>query len=188
MRTRGAGPDRAAVGRLFEQHGDRLRRYLAGRVGPGHADDLLSEVFLAACRRWSSYDAGRGPEIAWLFGIATTAVRSHARDEARHLRRVLAQCADRPASTDESSEDSADRVDAQRRIRRLLPDLHLLDALDRDILLLVAWAGLTPTEVAASLDMPAATVRSRLHRARQRLRRVDAAHDLESLPSKGLPR
>ena len=188
MTTRASAADRASIGLLFEQHGERLRRYLAGRVGPGHADDLLSEVFLAACRRWSSYDAGRGPEIAWLFGIATTAIRSHARDEARHLRRVLAQCTDRPAGSAESSEDSADRVDAQRRIRRLLPDLQLLDALDRDILLLVAWAGLTPTEVAASLDMPAATVRSRLHRARQRLRRVDAAHDLESLPPKGLPR
>lgn len=175
--------NRAAVGVLFERHGDRLRRYLTGRVGPAHADDLLSEVFLAACRRWPAFDADRGSEIAWLFGIATTAVRGHARDEARHLRRVLAQCADRPHPA--TGDDADDRVDAQRRIRRLLPELKLLDAVDRDILLLVAWAGLTPTEVALSLDIPPGTVRSRLHRARQRLRRVDAAHDTEPTTTEG---
>lgn len=186
MRNKGSNPDRAAVGLLFERHGDRLRRYLAGRVGPTHADDLLSEVFLAACRRWPTFDADRGSEIAWLFGIATTAVRSHARDEARHLRRVLAHNADpsHPALAAESDE----RIDAERRIRRLVPDLKLLDPVDRDILLLVAWAGLTPTEVAASLDLPPGTVRSRLHRARQRLRRVDATRDLEPTPTEGSAR
>lgn len=186
MRTRGTATDRAAVGLLFERHGDRLRRYLAGRVGGTHADDVLSEVFLAACRRWPTFDPDQGSEIAWLFGIATTEVRSHARDEARHLRRVLAQCADRPQPT--PAEDTDDRVDAQRRIWRLVPDLNDLDSVDRDILLLVAWAGLTPTEVALSLDMPPATVRSRLHRARQRLRRVDAAHDLAPASTEGDPR
>lgn len=185
MTTRASAADRTTIGLLFERHGERLRRYLTGRVGPDHADDVLSEVFLAACRRWTGYDPGRGSEIAWLFGIATTAVRSHARDEARHLRRVLALCADRPVATGESSEDSADRIDAQRRLRRLLPDLRAIDPLDRDILLLVAWAGLTPTDVAASLGLPAATVRSRLHRARHRLRRIDAANDFDILATKG---
>ncbi|ACV80122.1 RNA polymerase sigma factor [Nakamurella multipartita] len=183
MTRRGTPASGAAVGVLFERHRDRLRRYLTGRVGPTHADDLLSEVFLAACRRWSSFDPDRGSELAWLFGIATTAIRSHARDEARHLRRILALSADRPQAG--GADESGDRVDAQRRIRRLLPDLKLLDPIDRDILLLIAWAGLSPAEVALSLDLPAATIRSRLHRARRRLRRVDATHDLEPEPSEG---
>ena len=77
-----------AVGVLFEQHGAAIRRYLVGRVGPSHADDLLAETFLAAHRRWATFDPARGSAIGWLFGIATNAVHSRARDEQRHLRRA----------------------------------------------------------------------------------------------------
>lgn len=62
------------------------------------------------------------------------------------------------------------RLDAALAVRRLVPDLLRLDVVDRDILLLNAWAGLSLTEVAAALDMPAGTIRSRLHRLRRDLR------------------
>lgn len=47
-----------------------------------------------------------------------------------------------------------------------------LSAPDRDVLLLVAWADLSYDEVAAALGVPVGTVRSRLHRARARVRAV----------------
>lgn len=55
--------------------------------------------------------------------------------------------------------------------------LDALDEVDRDVLLLVAWELLTPTEVASSLGMPAGTVRWRLHRARTQLRTALSQHD-----------
>lgn len=67
-------------------------------------------------------------------------------------------------------DDVAARVDAQRRVRQLSAALHALSDADRDVLLLIAWGGLTAPEVADALAIPAGTVRSRLHRARSQLR------------------
>lgn len=176
--------DNSEVALLFEHHQATIWRYLAGRVGPAHVDDLVAETFLVAHRRWHTFDAERGPAIAWLFGIATRTVHSHARDEQRHLRRIRAVAGaqvDAPAA-----DETIDQVDAHRRLQRLVPDLITLDVIDRDILLLVAWVGLTPTEVGPTLGLLPATVRSRLHRTRRRLRRAE--NQLLSLtPERGHP-
>lgn len=170
MSTR-RGSGSSEVGLLFELHHAAIWRYLAGRVGATHAYDLAAETFLSAQRRWHTYAPERGPEIAWLFGIATVTVRSHARDEQRHLKRMQAMAAaqlDAPAA-----DETMDQLDAHRRLRRLVPDLLQLDPMDRDILLLMAWAGLTQVQVAEALGLLPVTVRSRLHRARRRLRRAE---------------
>jgi RNA polymerase sigma-70 factor (ECF subfamily) len=60
-----------------------------------------------------------------------------------------------------------DAVAAGPLIRRKLAELP---ENERELLLLVAWEGLTPTEAAAVVGIPAGTARSRLHRARARLR------------------
>ena len=65
---------------------------------------------------------------------------------------------------------SAARVDADRAARALSAGLAALRPEERDVLLLVAWAGLRPVEIAAALDLDDRTVRTRLHRARTRLR------------------
>ncbi len=104
-----------------------------------------------------------------MFGIATNMLRHHYRAESRHL----AACARhfRQAGPLASSDEGVDqRLDAAAAVRRLVPDLLRLSSQDRDILLLNAWAGLEPTEIAAALGMPAGTVRSRLHRLRGHLR------------------
>jgi RNA polymerase sigma-70 factor (ECF subfamily) len=62
------------------------------------------------------------------------------------------------------------RVDASSRAAQLVDVLESLRPDDREVLLLVAWEQLSPTEIAAVLDIPAATVRTRLHRARQQIR------------------
>lgn len=47
-----------------------------------------------------------------------------------------------------------------------------LSRADRDVLLLVAWGGLSYEEIAEALQVPVGTVRSRLHRARRKVRQV----------------
>lgn len=158
-----------AVEALFDAHAEALRGYLAGRAGAGTADDLVSETFLVAFRRWSGFDPTRGTARSWLFGIATNLLRHHWRTQQRHLElsgRSLFHEPTRPPF-----DDSADgRLDAAVTVRRLLPHLALLDAVDLDILLLSAWAGLAPIEIADALSLPPATVRTKLHRVRLRLR------------------
>jgi RNA polymerase sigma-70 factor (ECF subfamily) len=62
------------------------------------------------------------------------------------------------------------RVDARSVRGRLAAALAGIAPRDRDVLLLVAWAGLSGEEAAQALGIPPGTARSRLHRARKKVR------------------
>jgi RNA polymerase sigma-70 factor (ECF subfamily) len=78
------------------------------------------------------------------------------------------------AGADPAVDGHADRIDnrvsAAAVQRDLAAALAGLSAGDRDVLLLVAWADLSYEETAAALDIPLGTVRSRLNRARRKVR------------------
>jgi RNA polymerase sigma factor (sigma-70 family) len=84
-----------------------------------------------------------------------------------------------------AAEGHADRVEhrvsAAAVRRELAAALADLAAGDRDVLLLIAWADLNYDEVAAALDTPAGTVRSRLNRARRKVREALGGQDPTSL-------
>jgi RNA polymerase sigma-70 factor (ECF subfamily) len=166
-----AGPDPAAIlGRLFDQHADPLHRYLARRVGQATAQDLVAETFLTAFRQRHTYDAARAGARAWLYGIASNLLRRHVRTELRALRATARLAGGHDQHTDGHAERVAERVDAQSRVGQLADALTRLSEEDREVLLLSAWAGLNTVEIAETLNIPAGTVRSRLHRVRRWLR------------------
>lgn len=172
----------AAFARLFDEHAGSLRGYLAGRVGVHAADDLVAETFLVALRRRATYDPDQAPIRGWLYGIATNLARTHVRQEIRGYRASARVHSLHEAGTSTGHDGLvADRVDAQRHTRRLADALAGLSEPDREVLLLTSWAGLEPIEVAAALGVPASTIRSRLHRVRQKLQAllVDTPHDQE---------
>jgi RNA polymerase sigma factor (sigma-70 family) len=103
---------------------------------------------------------------AWLFGIATNLIRRQHRDEERRYRAMAKIPIDTPATVD----DAVDRAAAALMRPTLARALAALPARDRDVLLLVAVAGLNYAEVSAALDVPAGTVGSRLNRARKSVR------------------
>ncbi|MFC6882241.1 MULTISPECIES: RNA polymerase sigma factor [Actinomadura] len=159
-------PERFAA--LFRRHAPAIMRYVVRRLGPGPADDIVAETFLVAFRARASYDTARGDARAWLYGIATNLVRRHRRDEVRQLRALARTGAD-PVT--ESFSDAADtRLSAGAARRALAAALARLPAAQRDVLLLVAWEGLTYDEAGRALGVPAGTVRSRMNRARGKLR------------------
>lgn len=158
-----------ALTRLYDAHARDLHRYLARRLDTETADDLVAETFLVAWEQRARYDPARGVARAWLFGIATNLLRRHARVEAATLR-AMARDAGRAAVAEQEDTASAARVDAGRAARSLAAGLAELRAEERDVLLLVAWAALRPVEIATALDLDVRTVRTRLHRARTRLR------------------
>jgi len=159
-----------AFAAVFDRHYDTVHRYLARRVGPDFADDLASETFTTAFRLRDRYELTYSDARPWLFGIATNLVRHHRRKEGRRLRaydRVgLGQLSD--ADADRVDE----RVDAARAAPRIADALNRIPAADRDALLLLAWTDLRYEEIALALEIPIGTVRSRIHRARQRLREL----------------
>jgi RNA polymerase sigma-70 factor (ECF subfamily) len=159
----------AGLTRLYDAHARDLHRYLARRLDPATADDLVAETFLVAWERRARYEPSRGSPRAWLFGIATNLLRRHARTEAATLR-AMTRDAGHAVHTEPEDAASAARVDADRAARALSAGLAALRPEERDVLLLVAWAGLRPVEIAAALDLDDRTVRTRLHRARTSLR------------------
>ena len=157
-----------AFAELYDRHVRQIHRYVTRRLGDSAADDVVGETFLAAFRRRRRYDLGRADARPWLYGIAANLIGKHRRAEIRMLRALARTGADPVA---ESYADGADaRVSAAAAKRDLAAGLASLAAGDREVLLLIAWADLTYDEVAVALGIPVGTVRSRLHRARRKVR------------------
>ena len=161
-----AEPERFAE--VFDRHYPRIHAYVARRLGPGLADDVASETFLTAFDLRSRYDAGHPDAAPWLYGIASNLVSRLRRAEIRRYRAFARAGA--PGGVEDHDESVARRLDAQALRPRLAAALLAIPVKDREVLLLVAWAGLSLDEAARALGIPAGTARSRLHRARQRTR------------------
>ena len=153
---------------IFRRYFGRIHQYLAARVGSRIADDLAAEVFTAAFAQRQRYDLARDCAQPWLYGIATNLVGTYRRQEQRRFRALARAHAQGVESSDEDL--VAERVTAAAAGPALAVALAGLSRGDRDVLLLVAVAGLDNQEVAQSLGIPYGTVCSRLSRARMRLR------------------
>jgi RNA polymerase sigma-70 factor (ECF subfamily) len=161
-------PDQFAA--IFDRHAPYVHRYLARRLGREAADDLVAETFLVAFGKRKRYDQSRADARPWLYGIATNLVSQHRRDEARQLR--LRNALSPEPDVASHAEQVVAQVAAQAMGRLLGTALTELSTGDRDVLLLIAWEGLTYDQVATALDIPVGTVRSRLNRARKLVRDV----------------
>lgn len=161
-----AREDPAAFEPLVDRHSTALHAYLARRCGPA-ADDLLSEVWLTAYARRATYRPELGPVRGWLFGIARNHLLTHWRKAAS------APAADYLPAGDDGSWDAVDaRLDAARLAPALHAALRELPSAERELLLLTVWEQLTAAEAAQTVGIAAGTARSRLHRARGRMREL----------------
>nr|WSX78871.1 RNA polymerase sigma factor [Streptomyces sp. NBC_00899] len=161
---------------LFDRYADAVHRYVARRIGPEAAEDLMAETFTTAFQRRHTYDLTRADARPWLFGIATNLMGRHRRAEARRLK-ALAKVPE-PVQHEEPVADRAvARAGATGVRRELAAALARLSARHRDVVLLVAWGDLGYEEAAQALGVPVGTVRSRLNRARKKLREALGGSD-----------
>ncbi|MGA6166674.1 RNA polymerase sigma factor [Amycolatopsis magusensis] len=154
---------------LYAGHARQLHHYLARRVGTQIADDLVAEAFLVFWEKRGDYDPSRASAKSWLYGIATNLLRNHVRTEERRLRAWTKHGA-RSVPLDDVGTRAVETVDAQVLADQLADEVAALRPEERDVLLLTAWADLSPTEIAEATGVAVATVRVRLFRARSRLR------------------
>ena len=129
---------------------------------PSDAADVAADVFVVAWRRLD--EVPDGTERLWLFGVARRVLANQRRGQVRRNRladRLRDELATLPRTTWHDETHAA----VQEAMLRL-PDG------DRELLQLAAWEGLTPAEIAILEGLPPATVRSRLLRARGRLREL----------------
>lgn len=164
-----AGGSSEALAELYDRH-TRPVYSLALRIlqDQGEAEDIVQEVFSQAWRQASRYDRSRGNVAAWLLTLA----RSRAIDRLRSRRArpdhsaeegTLADFADRAAPAD------LQLVSAEQVIR-VRAALDALPMLQRVAIELAYYEGLTHTEIAARLEQPLGTVKTRIRQALIKLR------------------
>jgi RNA polymerase sigma factor (sigma-70 family) len=169
VRASVAQPERFET--VFGRHHRRIWTYLARRNGQEAADELTGDVFVAAFAQRARFDASRGTVVAWLYGIAANLTKARVRREARAyraLRRVEAHGVLEASPID----DAVDALGHEHDLDRVRAALAALSDQDRELILLVAWEGLSYAEAAEVVGVPIGTVRSRLSRARRRLREL----------------
>jgi RNA polymerase sigma-70 factor (ECF subfamily) len=158
----GVTSDEQRLEELWLEHGPAVLAYSRRRLGSDHdARDVTAEVFLTAWRLVDKVPPGPGARL-WLFGVARNACLNYHRGEHRRgeLAARIAQLQTMPLQAgDEETMSGVVREALSRLTER-----------DRELLTLIAWDGLSPAEAAQVLGLPGATVRVRLHRARERLR------------------
>lgn len=147
--------DREWLERMWSDHAGKVYAYAARRVGRDAADEVVADTFVVA---WRNRDSRPDRELPWLYGVARRVISDRRRSEDRRDRltdRVAPMV--RPVSMDLDA-----GVTAMTALDHLSED-------DREVLLLEAWEGLTPTQAATALGISAASYRMRLSRARRRL-------------------
>ena len=148
---------------LFAEAYGPLRRWAHHRgINGPDADDVVAETFTIAWRRFDDIPADAA--VPWLYGVARNVARNHRRGEQRRARlaRVMPRSAPVPAA-----DELADAL-GDLNAPMLREALNALNNDDREILQLVAWDGLEPTEAGIALGCSAGTARVRLFRARTR--------------------
>lgn len=146
---------------IYQEHEREVLRYALRRCSePEDAADIVAETFLVAWRRLG--DVPLGPEARlWLYGTARRVLANHRRGMGRRSR--LADRLREELQRQIPVEPPGGRAD-------VIVALAEMGDSDRELLMLIGMEGLTPGQAARVLGIGTVTARTRLHRARRRLR------------------
>jgi RNA polymerase sigma factor (sigma-70 family) len=153
--------------RVFDENLRAVYAYVLRRAGPGEADDAVAEVFLVAWRRIDHVPFDAKP---WLLGVARRVLANQRRASARR------------ASLHARTRSEAAAAPVERPdVPPVLRALGAVSARDREILMLVAWDGLSVEEAATVIGCSRGAAKVRFHRAKRRLARALAELEEEHL-------
>jgi RNA polymerase sigma factor (sigma-70 family) len=179
---RAAAGDAEAFAQLYDRHARAIYNFLHRRTASwSDAEDLTSVVFLHAWRRRADVVLDRDSALPWLLRTADYTVRNEWRSKQRY-RRALTAARLLHSEVDDHADEVAERLDDDRRISEARASLKHLPRHEREIVELCVWSGLDQAAAAVALDVPLGTVKSRLSRARRRLRKLNLPSVVETQP------
>jgi len=153
---------------LYRQTADDVFAYVMSLLRDRSAsEDVTAAVYERAYRKRSSYRADRGPERAWLFGIARNAALDELRRRSRTAALVVEPDDPGAAAAFDAAHDDTEAVDRRATVRAALATL---EPRDRELVALKFHAGLTNVEIAGVLGISEANAGTRIHRAVTKLR------------------
>jgi RNA polymerase sigma-70 factor, ECF subfamily len=151
----------ARVSDLYRDHARDILGYALRRTrNPEDAADVVAETFLVAWRRLGEVPPGAEARL-WLYGTARLVLANQLRG-AQRRHRLAERLRDelREQLPAHRQQDGSDVLEA----------LAAIGEADRELLMLIGWEELTPHQAARVLGISPLAARSRLHRARRRLR------------------
>ncbi|MFG1867062.1 RNA polymerase sigma factor [Micromonospora arborensis] len=175
LRARVRAGDPGAFAELFDRYARSVYNHAFRLTADwATAEDVMAATYLQAWRSRERVGEEGGSLRPWLLGIATNEARNHIRSNRRY-RRVAAALLAADVTLPDHADEVAGRLDDSRRIAAAIDALTRLRRPEREVLTLCLWEGLDYESAAQALGVPVGTVRSRLSRARARLRTlVDA--------------
>ena len=163
-----------AFGVLFDRHSEVVYNYLFRRTADwSAAEDLTAAVFLQAWRRRGQVVFDGDSALPWLLGVARLLLRNTVRARRRYqaaLSRVGSEPVDPPAGLGDPADLIAGRLDSEHQMAEVRQSISRLPRQQREVIELCVFAGLDQQAAAIAIGVSVGTVKSRLHRARQRLR------------------
>jgi RNA polymerase sigma-70 factor (ECF subfamily) len=153
---------------LMRQHQEPIFRYAYLLMGDAdEAEDIVQETFVHAYRALERFDTQR-PMRPWLLRIAANLASNRRRSLGRYfsaLQRLFLQEKPDQKSVEQQSSQAGRAHQVWEAVQQLKPA-------DAQVIYLRYFLDLSTDEVAQALTVPAGTVKSRLHRASDRLRQV----------------
>ena len=167
-RVRDGDPD--AFGMLFDEHSSAVCNLAFRLTGDWpSAEEVTSLTFLEAWRLRARVELTGESLRPWLMGIAVNVCRNTSR-AARRYHAAMARLPQAPVVPD-FADDLAERIDDAAQLAKVQLALRKLRPGERDVVALCVWSGLDYAAAAQALGIPIGTVRSRLSRARSKLRK-----------------
>ena len=186
----------AAAARLYDDHVDAVHALVARRVGAAAAPAITGAAFELALRTWDRFDADRGTERLFLYGVAIKTLRGHADAEREYLkslrfttdalngdaldplvsgqRSAPAMVVEHEANEDLRGGPAAvtdhSEADPNAPEARVMLAVSDLEPEDRDIVLLSLWESCPQSSIAEVLELSVGSVRSALGRIRRELK------------------
>ena len=181
--ARVARGDTAAHRIVFDRYSARVTAFLRRRLrDDGLCEEVVSDVFFEVWRNAQTF-RGESEVHSWIFGIAHFKALSARRFHGQQKRASVVPTDDDVLSRVADDADPTEKLESRQEVRRLLLAIDQLPPGQRDVLRLAFLEGCSYQEIATELGISEGNVKTRVNRARARLRVLVSRNEMEGEPS-----
>ncbi|HEX4299159.1 MAG TPA: sigma-70 family RNA polymerase sigma factor [Devosia sp.] len=150
---------------LFRHFAPRLKAYMARTGSPGPAEELMQETMVAVWNKAVLYDPGKGAASTWIFAIARN-LRIDAYRREKHP-----EFDENDPALQPQAQPVADRLlEIEQQAGQIRDAMQVLPPDQVEVLRLAYFEDKSQSAIAAALDLPLGTVKSRMRLALVKLR------------------
>ena len=160
---------------LFKSRYQQLKGFIRKRIHNVHdAEDIAQNTYIEALKNAGNYKGLSRPDV-WLFGIALNLVRNHSKKESNRARMWEKEYGHEYSEYNDIDNNPCDLIDRTQRIYIVDQTLSKLPKEMKQVFQAIVIDNKSYQEAASYLGVPTGTIRSRLSRARERIKEASFA-------------